>query len=179
MHWNGLLIEPDPRNYEIMKSKKRKAKLLQACIIGSKSDNRRRKFRSSTRFSYSSTLEDNGSFLEGDVFYNVECYNINEILNAFAIEKVDFLSLDIDGLELEILESLKNIKDKFDVIILECSYCSSYWKDLLSEKSWNHYRRRFQTINNVLESMGFLHQFFIHPHDAVYKQNSSATRKCI
>lgn len=52
----------------------------------------------------------------------VPCYTLEFILKQYDITHIDILSLDIEGGELEILQSIENLADIVDVICVEDNY---------------------------------------------------------
>ena len=53
---------------------------------------------------------------------NVNCYRLNDILNACKIRCIDFLSIDTEGSEFEIISSIDFSTYHIDVIALEDNY---------------------------------------------------------
>lgn len=66
----------------------------------------------------------------------VQCYNINRILQEKNFINIDFISIDTEGNELEILKAI-NFKDTHvKVIVLENNYNSPDFKDFLTAKGF-------------------------------------------
>lgn len=72
------------------------------------------------------------------VYYEVQCYRLSQLLEEYNVEKVDFLSLDTEGNELEILKSLSD-KDleRIDVICVEYNYPNQALITFLESKNFN------------------------------------------
>lgn len=66
----------------------------------------------------------------------VQCYNINRILQDKNFTNIDFISIDTEGNELEILKSI-NFKDiHVKALVVENNYSSSEFKDFLTTKGF-------------------------------------------
>ncbi len=89
----------------------------------------------------------------------VECYTFSDLVNKFGFEKVDFLSLDTEGGELEILKSIDFELTPVSVISVENNWCT-------------------YDIKNYLESCGFLYlgTFDV---DEIYLFGGSGLRKAM
>ncbi|XP_060601227.1 protein Star-like isoform X1 [Ruditapes philippinarum] len=107
--WNGLLIEADPENFKVLKTKNRKAFTMHACL--------------NTK-PYPAVMTFNKAFNRGRVVHNqeaknwikrhnitkdevlVQCFPLYSILLALGQVNVDFLSLDVEGDELNVLKTI-------------------------------------------------------------------------
>ncbi len=49
----------------------------------------------------------------------IDCITLNKLFQDYKIEKVDILKLDVEGMELEILKSGRNLLDKIHKIVVE------------------------------------------------------------
>lgn len=84
--WTGLLIEPDPIRYKNLVERRRLAKLLNACVKTSKT-------QQSLVYNMDNT------------YHRTPCFWIESILLANAIGTVDVLCVDVNGQEEDILKS--------------------------------------------------------------------------
>lgn len=118
-NWTGILIEPIPSLYNKILSKNRQIYALNACLAGKKPIVA--KFRVSdvlsSRISQMSKLHEsriNKEFGSLPIYVNVPCFSINTIMKALEVNTVDYFSLDVEGSELSVIESLdlKNIDIK-------------------------------------------------------------------
>ncbi|CAG0912358.1 unnamed protein product [Notodromas monacha] len=98
--WSGLLIEPDPWNYYALRKRNRNARSIQCCLskelLGQTID-----FKQSDTMGRVVTPEEKKS-LPG-IYTKVKCFPLGLVLIAAGIRRVDLLSLDIEGRELEVL----------------------------------------------------------------------------
>ena len=121
--WTGILIEPIPKNYQLIKTKNRKIHTLNACIA-----NKRpivAKFRVlhvlSGRLSEMSDSHKHRIDSEGksgnkrvDKIAYIPCFSLVTILKAIGVDKVDYFSLDVEGGEWDIVKSL-DLGNRLDI----------------------------------------------------------------
>ncbi|XP_076101019.1 uncharacterized protein LOC143070724 [Mytilus galloprovincialis] len=115
--WNGLLIEADPSNYALVKKKNRKAFTINACL---------------SIYPYPVKLQFKKSFNVGKIVQNrnltgnnivdVQCFPLYSILKALSVTHVDFFSLDVEGNELQVLETIPFDKLYIDIMTVEIAH---------------------------------------------------------
>ncbi len=141
--WTGICVEPIPATFEKLKSI-RKALCIQGCISDKYETASFMHVQGSPEM-LSGILEnldprhverilneikqDGGSF----EIIPVRCYNINKLLLDNNITHVDYLSLDIEGGELEVLKSIDYSKIDIDVIDVENNYGADFQSFLQSK----------------------------------------------
>lgn len=121
--WNGLLIEADPDNYKVLKTKNRKAFTMHACLNPKP---------------YPAVMTFNKAFNRGRVMHNkeaedwvknlnipkdeihIQCFPLYSILLALNQLTVDFFSLDIEGDELNVLKTIP--WDKVNIKMMTVEY---------------------------------------------------------
>lgn len=121
--WNGLLIEADPSNYAALKTKNRKAFTMNACL---------------NPYTYPAKLRFNKAFNLGRVIHDtsvqnwlkewqikenvveIQCFPLYSILLALNQTTVDFFSLDVEGDELRVLQTIPF--DKINIKMLTVEY---------------------------------------------------------
>ena len=94
-----------------------------------------------------SNSDEHKSLRENGKRYNVESISLNELLDSCNAPSImDYLSIDTEGSELEILEKFDFNRYKFRVITCEHNFTSNREKvhDLLSK---NGYQRKFEEIS--------------------------------
>lgn len=67
----------------------------------------------------------------------IQCYRLNEILAANQITYVDYLSLDIEGGELEVLKSIDYDKFEIEIIDVENNYMEPDMKEFMESKGYS------------------------------------------
>ncbi|XP_013421411.1 protein Star-like, partial [Lingula anatina] len=114
-NWTGILIEPDPLNFEQLLMKNRKTIMIQTCLTGKPMW---------LDFTLSSS-PDSGAINPIDNRINVTgksrilCLPIQTLLSTIGRKHVDFFSLDIEGTELEILQAFPWDKITVDMWTVE------------------------------------------------------------
>ncbi|CAC5407241.1 unnamed protein product [Mytilus coruscus] len=122
-NWTGLLIEANPDLCRQIDALKRHAWRLCACI-----SNKLRK----TKFIQSGAIgciasecdNDHMKMIKSKQTISVPCFNMVEIINQIGVQHIDYFSLDVEGSEMIILESIRNelISGKIVVNIWSIEY---------------------------------------------------------
>ena len=163
MGWTGICIEPIPEIFERLKAN-RNAVCIQGCVsdqVGNK------KFlQISGPVEMLSGLVDKydprhlkriDRELLGEGGYSeiidVKCYLLNELLEEQGIDHVNFLSLDTEGGEFEILSSIDFSRVKIDVITVENNYNDPRFIYLLSKNG-------FRFVTSLEQDMIFVNDSF-------------------
>ncbi len=109
-NWTGLLIEPNPTTFSVLRNKHRHAYLVNACV----SPTGRVSMLNFTMSGLTSGLTDfmeishkNSIFQRKTVsgFVPVPCFPIGSLLRSIGVSHVDYFSLDVEGPEMDILRS--------------------------------------------------------------------------
>jgi len=121
-NWTGILIEGNPQFYEPLLAKNRNAYVVRACLsttskpqivkymlahFGSGIYNKM----------HSSVVKD--FHLENKPTIDIHCFPLNSITAALGIQQVDYLSLDVEGPEVDILSTIDWTQLSVDVMTLE------------------------------------------------------------
>ena len=143
-NWTGLLIEANPDFHHALLSKNRNAYVLRACLsterrpmtvrmqpaeflsrIDGQIDDSRRSFSVSKK--------------KPEVLVN--CFPLNTIMAALNITHVDYMSLDVEGPEIEILRSVDWTRLRIDVITVE-------YRVLVGDKV-HHHLNKLETLRKL------------------------------
>lgn len=114
--WSGICVEPHPKVFEILK-KNRKCNLVNACISGEDTtvdflviEGKANMLSGIQNFMDASDLERIDREIEqyGDKKLTIQIESLSPItlLKRFAYSHIDFLSIDTEGCELQILKSI-------------------------------------------------------------------------
>ena len=135
-HWHGVLVEPSPHNF--LKCRKRRGRTNRiycaACVSFDYADEFVRMAYSnlmSTSLSLATDIADTRRHAkEGSVFlepgeevfeFGALARTLNSLLaDAGAPRTIDFLSLDVEGAELEVLKGVDHQEYRFKFILVEC-----------------------------------------------------------
>lgn len=141
--WNGLAVEPNPDVFSKL-IRNRKCHNFNGCIT-SKSGNVN--FRKISGYSemLSGIVETydirhisrinreigdkGGSYID----ISVPCLNFKDLVSKFSIKEINFLSIDVEGSELEILHNIDFNFLKIDVVAVENNYGDSRIPSLLKD----------------------------------------------
>jgi FkbM family methyltransferase len=132
-NWNGVLIEPHPQTFERLKRNRSDRNFFKhaACVSSEFERNSVEMAFShlmTTTLEVETDLEDQNMHAQkGSRFWRGQVYNffapaltLSEILDeAKAPYRIDFLSLDVEGAELEVLKGLDHKKYRFGLICIE------------------------------------------------------------
>jgi FkbM family methyltransferase len=102
--WDGILIEPNKQFHRQIK-KNRCASLIKKAAGDSKSSLRFYETKIG-ELSYTETEPNDGLSRDIRRSYNVDVETLDEILSSAEIKSLDFLSIDVEGHELEVLKGL-------------------------------------------------------------------------
>lgn len=126
--WNAILIEPNPHNYKKLIDLYRDNQLVQVCPKACySSDLGIIPFYCDTYDGHGQISTMDLSFRDKwDKVYNakyvevtVECVTLTQILNDYNISKIDFLSIDCEGVDLEVLKGIDWNKLDLGLICVE------------------------------------------------------------
>lgn len=150
--WNGICIEPSPKIFQKLE-KNRKCICINACV-----SNETKK----ARFMFIDSLYDIATMYSGLVekydprhlerieeyfsqeekkFINVQCYRLDDILDKYNISHIDYLSIDTEGGEFDILTSIDFEKVNIEIIDIENNYNENNIKEFLESKGYKFINR--------------------------------------
>jgi len=147
MGWTGLAVEPLPPVYEEL-VRNRRCVTVRGCVAPAAG---RRRFRAITGYSemlsgladeyhprHLKRIAREMASHGGEVSdIDVECYDLNELLERHGIFQVDYLSIDVEGPELKILESIDFGRFDISVIGVENNYLDWRIPTLLVERGFD------------------------------------------
>ena len=116
LEWKGILIEPSYKGYiECKKNRKNSICLNYACV----SNDFNEKFIYGDFANNSLMGSINGSRRKNNELVKVQAITLEKILNKYKIKHIDFLSLDTEGYELNILKGLNLDKYRPNYMLIE------------------------------------------------------------
>lgn len=121
--WNGILVEPNPVfSSSILKN--RKSKLVKMAAGGSDDSEHTLIGTQNGEYSYIKTnFSGKGNHRKAIFEQVVKTKTLNLILQeAMAPKIIDFLSVDVEGFELEVLKGINFTEWKFKVVCIEHNY---------------------------------------------------------
>lgn len=130
-NWTGVLIEGNPTFYKPLLSRNRNAYVVRSCLSTTSNPQtvayRLRNVYSGIYKSYNSSNVTNRKSV-----VDVQCFPLNSILDALSIYHIDYLSLDVEGAELDILNTIEWTRLTIDVMTVEYNMRMSKLKKLRS-----------------------------------------------
>lgn len=131
--WKGILIEPIPELYEICKINRNRAHVFNYAIVGpgykketiklyyaglmSITDGCRRADETANHIKKGLDVQKIPETYEVDV----PAITLKKILDSLKIKKIDFMSLDVEGAELEVLKGLDLTRYRPSYILVEAN----------------------------------------------------------
>ena len=152
--WKGICIEPVPKMFEQL-VENRTCICIKGCISDKEGKVLFRQVCDHEVFSgivekydpqHITGLNTNYSFAHSE-YYEVECFTLSRIIRDYAIKKIDFLSIDTEGGELDILTSLSTEElELIDIICVEDNYNNPKFIEFLESKNFQFIVRIKQDI---------------------------------
>lgn len=162
--WKGICIEPVPEIFDKLKNN-RTCICIQGCISDKEGPVLFRQICEHEVFSgiaekydpqHTANLAKNYSFAESK-YYEVQCITLSTLLCDYAIDKIHFLSLDVEGGELGILKSLSDEDlSKIYIICVEDNYYNPEFIEFLTSKN-------FEFIIRMKQDLIFRNKKYIQP----------------
>jgi FkbM family methyltransferase len=160
-NWTGLLVEPSVKMYQHLIQNRPQNFLKNAAP--SCQEKQMIQFVDHGYTGMSTDLE-NGP---GHLLANVSCYPLQDIFDEFKITKIDFFSLDVEGREISVLETINFEKTKIDLFLIEVQRNKDIIVKFMNDKGY------YGTMIHVSRSIIFAKPDF---HNGAYsKQNGKIT----
>ena len=121
-NWTGLLIEPNPDFYRTLLQRNRRAYVLGACLSPERRPTTAHLLMAQFRGgivdkmhpSHLAALDSTRTPRA-----NVNCFPLNSVTAALGVTHVDYMSVDVEGPELEILRTVDWTRLRVDVVAVE------------------------------------------------------------
>jgi len=146
--WTGICVEPIPEIFTRLKQN-RNCTCIQACVAEKTKQDKFLYVReqnmdtemlsgllSNFNPDHVQRIERESS-KKNQIIFNVTCYSFNELLEKYGITHINFLSLDTEGSEFEILNALDFSKYTIDVITVEENHHYDNFMKLLTSKGYH------------------------------------------
>ncbi|XP_012229500.2 uncharacterized protein [Linepithema humile] len=139
--WSGLLIEADPINFTKMLQKNRRAYLSPTClsVINSPSVKFFLMAKNVGRLHEPENTTQDAPTNSPDVAYTgkhirVQCFPLSVYIAALGVKTVDYFSLDVEGNEIDVLETIPF--NEVDIKVLSVEYIHNAKKDIKDIKQY-------------------------------------------
>lgn len=124
LNWTGLLIEPNPDYVKECIVNRPKSKVYECALVSFDFDNDHTSLYSIATKGAMGTVESRGMWINETetpvIHQKIPVRTLSSILDEVDPEKIDFLSLDVEGYELNVLRGLDFQKYKPELIVVEC-----------------------------------------------------------
>jgi FkbM family methyltransferase len=146
LKWTGLCIEPLPKVFKQLKENR-------SCILiegAAWKEDTTKQFRIVEGYpemlsgfidtypdAHQKRIADEIALMGGSsIDVDIKCFNVTRLLLEHKLTEIDFLSIDVEGSELDILESIDYEKIKINVILAENNYNDSRLASFLETKGY-------------------------------------------
>jgi len=165
--WSGLLVEPNPQSYELLRSRGRNAWTLPSCL-STKPQPEIVEFDSAGLLGgiINQDIEKkpgDGGGSENRETLKMQCVPLYSVLLALDNPRVDFMSLDIEGADMQVLKTIPYDKVDISVLMIEVEHLGEIFegdndtlRQFLHEKGYVFYRRL--NIDDIYIKQSFMNQ---------------------
>ena len=143
LKWNGILVEPIPSSYEKLKLNRPNCKLFNYFLCDNKKAKIIMRYNDSFKNLMASIYKKKFFEFKKSHKIEVETSNFNFVVENSNFNQVDFLSLDVEGYEFEILKSIDFNKYRPYAILIEI------WRDKAFEIFDFLTKKEFVVISNI------------------------------
>ena len=156
----GVLVEPNPVMAKVIREYRPKDTLINAGATDGE-DGKITYVSYPLRPGHNHFLRAGETFSENDTFkadlIEVPIRNINGLLEEAHAEELDFLSLDIEGLDYQVFKSIDTEKYRIKVVCIEYGNNKNNWKfkKMMQEKGYVHYWSTWENHIYVREDLFF------------------------
>ena len=149
LNWRGMCIEPLPHVFEELQKNRPGSICINGCIANQPG---KTQFLSINGYSemlsgilgkydprHLERIENELNLYGGEKqIIEVPCYRLNDLLDKHKINHVDYLSIDTEGNEFEILQSIDFTIINIEIISIENNYNESYIRNFLEKNGYQY-----------------------------------------
>jgi FkbM family methyltransferase len=117
--WTGVLVEPVPECCEKLRAERQGSRIFQNALGSPDQRGTLRLSIPGGASELTSALKEGEQAGADDEVFEAELITLTEVLDAAEVPQLDYLSLDLEGMELEALQGLDFKRFKPDLIIVE------------------------------------------------------------
>ncbi|KAK3870475.1 hypothetical protein Pcinc_024301 [Petrolisthes cinctipes] len=157
--WRGVLIEGDPKNFELVKQKNRKTWTVNACLST-------QPYPNTVMFKQQFNIGKISKLVTGEKhkgYSEVQCLPFYSVLLALNITTVDYFSLDVEGSELEVLRTIP--WDKVNIKIMSVEFIhGAEGKEALKKYVMD---QGYKVYSEVTHKGGYANDYIFYKNDIV------------
>lgn len=146
LNWSGVCVEPMPDIFKELE-KNRNCICINGCVTNETKKDKFLRVKGYPEMLSGLVSEYNENHLKridyeiqlfggSKELIDVNCYNINEILEKYNLFDIDYCSIDTEGNELKILKSIDFSKFKIKCFTIENNYTSNKLKKFMISKNY-------------------------------------------
>jgi FkbM family methyltransferase len=117
--WTGVLVEPVPECCDKLRAERPGSKVFQKALGSPEQRGILRLAIPAGFTALAAALHEGEKAGEGDRIIEAELITLTEVLDQAGVKHLDYLSLDLEGMELEALQGLDFARFRPDVVIVE------------------------------------------------------------
>lgn len=147
LSWSGIAIEPSPKVFKRLEVN-RTCIMINACISGKPGNAEFLELSGHTEMLSGLTdkyhqkhlkrIDDEIKEFSGEKNYiQVPCYTLEDFVREYGLDKIDYLSVDIEGREFNVLKSINFNNINIDIIGIENNYKEDKIKKYLHHYGYN------------------------------------------
>jgi FkbM family methyltransferase len=139
--WNGINIEPIPRLYKKLVQERSRDINLNIGIANKKGNLQFREYSGSGFSTFSETMKSTYS-LESQKLtknfkdYIVETVTLADVFRVYSLSSIQFLKIDVEGFEYEVIEGNDWTKYRPQVICIEANHVQKNWRLILQNNQY-------------------------------------------
>lgn len=139
--WTGALVEPISECCDNLRAERPSSRVFQNALGGPEQNGILKLRIPSGVTALASALEEDGTISEDEIIIEAPFITLNEVLKQSGIEHLNFLSLDLEGMELDAMRGLNFEQYAPDLIIIEDRNGDLTKHNFLKSKSYKLVRR--------------------------------------
>ncbi|HXT12898.1 MAG TPA: FkbM family methyltransferase [Candidatus Angelobacter sp.] len=125
--WSGVLIEPNPSFYELLREQRPKSQVFQVAVGKSGGEGEVNLRLAGAGLKGRSKVRAEHEIQASDQVVRVKVTTLNQVLEQSGISQIDFLSIDVEGMEFDVLAGFSFDKYRPRLFSIE-DFCFSFEK---------------------------------------------------
>lgn len=174
--WTGINIEPNHRLHILLNEHRKNDKNLDIGISDHKGQLTFREYQVGDGLStFSQTMKQEykkheSNITDSYVDRNVDVYTLEDIFDQYGVSRINFLKIDVEGYEYEVLKGNNWKKYRPELICIEANHIENDWRPLLKEAGYSNVF--FDGLNEYYLSRESIHrkELFSYPNAILLRE---------